>query len=857
MARQIPHIVVSGDPCVDWISVPIPPEPLASPGTPAQPPNWRLFPGTRMVAREGGALLLRRFVEEAVRASGKKASVSGIELDQLENLPPSDIIHSMIGVEQFPVTANDKVPKIYRIQNFGGGDGPASSVPAFYRRRAKGGRSAADLIILDDAGNGFRDSIVCWPAAVRDRRGNPLVLLKLSRPLGEGKLWKKLIREHADHIVAVVDVKDLRALGANISYGISWERTAMDAAWHISWNPAFAQLRVCSQLVVRLGCEAVLYGDNRTGNREYRLYYDPLRIEGEARDQTPGNMTGLTSVFCATIAAQLISGGLGALGSGIKEGILRSYTLLSLGYGANPDSVDYPCKEVFASPIGNDSSISEVSVPTPGEATPVSQRLWSIAAEETGINIGKAARDIVLKGSSSELKHAPVGQFGKLKTVDRMEIESYRSIRNLIMEYIDTPVAKRPLSIAVFGQPGSGKSFGVTEVATSLDPDKVTKKGLEFNISQFKDERDLIRAFHRVRDVVLSGKTPLVFFDEFDSASAEGPLGWLKYFLMPMQDGEFRDGESLHPIGKCIFVFAGGTSATFEGFSRSDDPKEDAAVTLKRLKAAKVPDFVSRLRGYVDVAGPNPNSLEDGLFRIRRALLFRSLMQQKAPHLFDRQKRLQIDPQLVDALIGVPAYEHGARSMEAIIDMSLIAGKSFYDQGSLPPAGQLRLHLDADTLFELMHLGAAIEEIAKAIHERYRKKQRKNKPKDDPSMRPWDRMDESLRESNRQQAMHIPTKLKTLGYTFRPKSSASTVTQFSDGEVEALAVMEHKRYVDERLLRGWRPGPERDTSRKISPYLVSWEELKDMDKNPQEWDRDAVRDIPQVLDLAGFEIVPK
>ena len=40
---------------------------------------------------------------------------------------------------------------------------------------------------------------------------------------------------------------------------------------------------------------------------------------------------------------------------------------------------------------------------------------------------------------------------------------------------------------------------------------------LEFNLSQFSDERDLIGAFHQVRDKRLEGSVPVVFWDEFDS----------------------------------------------------------------------------------------------------------------------------------------------------------------------------------------------------------------------------------------------------------------------------------------------------------------------------------------------------
>ena len=38
-----------------------------------------------------------------------------------------------------------------------------------------------------------------------------------------------------------------------------------------------------------------------------------------------------------------------------------------------------------------------------------------------------------------------------------------------------------------------------------------------------------------------------------------------------MNDGEFKHGETMHPIGKSIFVFAGGTSDTLQEFAREDE----------------------------------------------------------------------------------------------------------------------------------------------------------------------------------------------------------------------------------------------------------------------------------------------
>ncbi len=852
MARRASHVVVAGDLCIDWISVPVDAEPTGE-ANEGKLPNWRLHPSTRMVARGGGALLLKRLIEEAVQAASQITKVSGIQLDQLESRSATEVIHSMVVLDRYPLAAGkeDDKERVYRIREFGGSTGPVGAMPTIYRRCTIEDSKSANVVVLDDAGNGFRESAGCWPSAVRDQSGSPLVLLKVARPLAEGTLWRSLLRHHRERLIVVMDAKDLRAHGANISCGISWERTAADTAWHLSWNPVMKPLRHCSHLIVRFGCEGALYGRICDDQHEFRLFYDPLRIEGETRESTPGGMTGLNSVFCATVAKHLATHGLRALDKGIKEGIQRSNILFRLGYGPKASDVDYPCRKVFRSSLQNERLVADARVPAPGDSAASATGMWSIAADHTGANLTKSCHDLVILGFPADLKQVPAGTFGKLTTVDRNEIESYRSIRNLILEYIRTPNPERPLSIAVFGQPGSGKSFGVTQVATSLDPKRITKKGLEFNISQFQDVRDLVKALHKVRDVVLAGMIPLVFFDEFDSSAGDTPLGWLKYFLMPMQDGAFRDGEVFHSIGKCIFVFAGGTCSTFKQFSEGSNLDGNSEKAERVRKSAKVPDFVSRLRGFVDVAGPNQVSGEDGLFRVRRAILLRSLLWQKRPHLFDKKKRLQIDPYLVDALLGVPTYRHGARSMEAIIDMSMVEQTSFFDQGALPPTRQLDLHVDAELFLELLHLGPAIDDLAREIHNEFRRKQRSKASAEDPAMQPWNKLSEHFRESNRLQAMHIPAKLRPIGYMFAPRTSNKPSATFTEDEVLKLAIMEHDRFVAERLLAGWRRGKERDPKKKISPYLVPWEKL---DPDAQKKDLDAVCAIPRLLDKAGFEL---
>ncbi len=195
---------------------------------------------------------------------------------------------------------------------------------------------------------------------------------------------------------------------------------------------------------------------------------------------------------------------------------------------------------------------------------------------------------------------------------------------------------------------------------------------ITFNISQMRDDCELKEAFHQVQDACLKGSIPLVFFDEFDSDKNAIPLGWIKEFLAPMQDGEFTD-NGVHPIGKCIFVFAGGVFENFDEFAEE-----------QANKSAKVRDFISRLRGYINIQGPNPVSEQDKNFVLRRAVLLRSLIERKIGGIIGAGGQANMDRDIVRAMLRLPKFRHGVRSMEAIIDMSMLAGKRRWNKSDLP-----------------------------------------------------------------------------------------------------------------------------------------------------------------------------
>ena len=163
----------------------------------------------------------------------------------------------------------------------------------------------------------------------------------------------------------------------------------------------------------------------------------------------------------------------------------------------------------------------------------------------------------------------------------------------------------------------------------------------------------------------------------------------------------------------------------------------------------------------------------------------------------------------------------------------------------------LRLPLDAQTVQAFVQgeppeMPEEIREpIARAIHGEYLKEQLASRPKEDPALRDWDDLPDGFKDSNRQQARHILTKLKAIGcLDVDAEAARGGPVELTPEEVERLARMEHGRFVIERLRAGWRWGEKRDAERKTSPYLVGWSQLS---PEVQEIDRNTVRRIPEFL----------
>jgi RyR domain len=875
MSKSEPTIIVTGDVAMDWNLA-------RTRRTRSDVSFWSADDTTRTTWQRGGAALLADLVE-AIAKELQKSGASQFFIHQTgaprksnKVQPDSEQYHHSYAMWT-PVKYGDKAA--WRVEEFLGLDRAKSQALQEWQKVGDD-RPNADLLILDDANLGFRQHPELWPLAIQgEGKERPWILLKMSKPLAQGPLWEHLHKNFSDRLIVVATVDDLRLSEVQISRELSWERTAQDIFWELIHNPCVNSLSHCAHVVISFGPAGAILLSRKEEKKEPTfqcfLFFDPKGIERMWEKDYPGGMIGYNTCMVAALALQwMTSPDQPDIQSGVRSGLAGLRILHMEGYGergmpASQAKLVFPIAKIATALTQKADPFAVARVQDPmrfikqqggNDEKPLTEGFWTILQDKFKSCLEQVAMQVVLEGPEVALQGVPWGQFGNLLTVDRQEIESYRNIRNLVAEYANQKQASRPLSIAVFGTPGSGKSFGVTEMAKSLLPGQI--EPITFNLSQFDSGHDLIPAFHQVRDVGLSGKLPLVFWDEFDTSLGEAPLGWLRYFLAPMQDGKFQEGQISHPIGRAIFVFAGGTSSSMADFEKHTD---------NDFKSAKGPDFVSRLKGFINVLGPNPVKGKGGdpYFIIRRAILLRSSLKRGAPQLFEKRggkELLNIDHGVLRALLKIGVYKHGARSIEALFAMSQLTSKTAFERSCLPSESQLDLHVDGKGFLSMVQQveleGAMLESLAEAAHtvfcEGMKARGFQYGSETDESLKthnallPYAELPKDLKEANRLNVFDIPIKLASVGYIMIPARSNEPSFHFPGEYLEILAEAEHQRWMQSKREDGWTYASETNKAKKQHDCLVPWKELPEDEK---EKDRDLVRGIPVILARAGYAVV--
>ncbi len=270
----------------------------------------------------------------------------------------------------------------------------------------------------------------------------------------------------------------------------------------------------------------------------------------------------------------------------------------------------------------------------------------------------------------------------KLRLLSDDEKQNLQFLKDQIYRYRPLEQPDRPLCLGVFGPPGSGKSFAVKQFLASIEEKLET-----INLSQLEGPNDLAAAIVKIASARTS---PLMylFFDEFDSKLAGTPLGWLQWLLAPMQDGVvFYQGSRIE-LKRAVYFFAGGTADSFESFPQAHEGY---------FREAKGPDFVSRLRGHIDVRGVN-----DGPYRrVRRALILRKRIQEVAGDWLAAEgiiNRDRMQDDLIDRMLAVGRFVHGSRSVEALVEMSDFKEGMPFTEENLPFRESMVNHVDLGPL---------------------------------------------------------------------------------------------------------------------------------------------------------------
>jgi hypothetical protein len=163
--------------------------------------------------------------------------------------------------------------------------------------------------------------------------------------------------------------------------------------------------------------------------------------------------------------------------------------------------------------------------------------------------------------------------------------------------------------------------------------------------------------------------------------------------------------------------------------------------------------------------------------------------------------------------------------------------------------------LAAATSDELLLRGTN-ELLARAQHAQWLRNElaKGHTEKDNRNITPWEELDEAQREENRRFADDVHTKLVLARCMLVPmplRDPRAPQFAFSGGDLEQLSQHEHVRWMNSKLADGWVYGPERDDENMIHDQIKPWAKL---DEENRDKDRDAVRELPDILELAGFRI---
>jgi hypothetical protein len=162
-----------------------------------------------------------------------------------------------------------------------------------------------------------------------------------------------------------------------------------------------------------------------------------------------------------------------------------------------------------------------------------------------------------------------------------------------------------------------------------------------------------------------------------------------------------------------------------------------------------------------------------------------------------------------------------------------------------------------DALGQELFETSATEIMARARHEAYvaAETQLGHDVGTNASLVAWEKLPDTLKESNRSFAESVSKTIGELGAQLAPLTGAVTDLELPIPAdiLDALAREEHERWMAALVPDGWRPTTGvKDPVERVHPLIVPWEKLPEAE---QEKDRDAFRALPRMLAMIGYRLV--
>lgn len=161
---------------------------------------------------------------------------------------------------------------------------------------------------------------------------------------------------------------------------------------------------------------------------------------------------------------------------------------------------------------------------------------------------------------------------------------------------------------------------------------------------------------------------------------------------------------------------------------------------------------------------------------------------------------------------------------------------------------QLKFVYPAREIFTVEAIfNATQDQLAIAIHNHYVESQiaAGDTVANNTSLVRWGDLPETLKDANRNQADHLQIKCRVItgSLHYTPEQIEHVLSDKKN--LERLARMEHERWVAEKRLDGWHYNEgAKNTAARLSPSLISWEQLPERERQK---DRDTVCNIPSLL----------